>query len=269
MTTTDPLPPAAAPTAPATPALPILAEGEYDKYMLRRPVEILTVLRGLQEHKSQITLFFNAGQDLLLTMLVAIVGDQLIFDVGPDAEVNRKAAAAEKHYCVALLDKVRIQFLLRDFKPVQHEGRPAFRCAFPQELLRLQRREYYRLTTPLARPLKCRMPLPAAHGKTDAYEATLFDISGGGIGISAPPEDLRFETGQRVEGCRIELPEVGVVTCGLRVRSVFEITLKSGARVKRAGCEFFNLSGPMATLIQRYIIKVERERKARDSGIGL
>ena len=266
MTTTDTLPPSA---SPAAQNLPILEEGEYDKYMLRRPVEVLTVLRGLQEHKSQITIFFNTGQDLLLTMLVAIVGDQLIFDVGPDEELNRKAAAAEKHYCVALLDKVRIQFLLRDFAPVLHEGRPAFRCAFPQELLRLQRREYYRLTTPLARPLKCRMSLPAADGTPQVHEATLFDISGGGIGISAPPDTLLFATGQLVENCRIELPEVGIVTCTVRVCSIFEITLKSGARVKRAGCEFIKLPGPMATLIQRYIIKVERERKARDSGIGL
>ena len=265
MTTTATLPPSA---ASAVQTLPILEESEYDQYMLRRPVEILTVLRGLQERKSQITLFFNAGQDLLLTMLVAIVGDQLIFDVGPDADVNRKAAAAEKHYCVALLDKVRIQFLLRDFKPVQHEGRPAFRCAYPQELLRLQRREYYRLITPLARPLKCRMPLPAANGSTAVYEATLFDISGGGIGISAPPGGLRFETGQVVEGCRIDLPEIGGVNCTLRVRSLFEITLKSGTQVRRAGCEFIKLPGPTATLIQRYIIKVERERKARESGLG-
>jgi len=38
--------------------------------------------------------------------------------------------------------------------------------------------------------------------------------------------------------------------------------------VRRAGCEFMNLPGPMQTLIQRYIIKIERERKAHESGLG-
>lgn len=265
MTTTTDTPPA---TAPAAQTLPILEAGEYDKYMLRTQAEMLMVLRGLRDHKSQITVFFNEGQDLLLTMLVAIVGDQLIFDVGPDEELNRKAAAAEKHYCVALLDKVRIQFLLRDFAPVSHEGRPAFRCAFPRELLRLQRREYYRLTTPLARPLKCHMPLQAADGTPQMHEATLFDISSGGIGIAAPPAPLYFASGQLVENCRIELPEVSIATCTVRVCSIIEITLKSGARVRRAGCEFVDLPGPQATLIQRSIIKMERERKARESGLG-
>ena len=40
-----------------------------------------------------------------------------------------------------------------------------------------------------------------------------------------------------------------------------------GAIIKRAGCEFKNLSGPMLTLVQRYIIKVERERKAKERGL--
>lgn len=258
-------------TSTATPAaqtLPILEPGEYDKYMLRTPAEVQMVLRGLRDHKSQITVFFNEGQDLLLTMLVTFGDDHLIFDVGPDEEINRKAVAAGRHYCVTLLDKVRIQFLLGDFTPVMHEGRPAFLSALPKELLRLQRREFYRLTTPIARPLKCRMPLPQPQKSEFLHEATIFDISGGGIGISAPPDDVPFATQQQVPNCRIELPEVGIVTCTIKVCSIFEITLKSGARVKRAGCEFVKLPGPMATLIQRYIIKVERERKARESGLG-
>lgn len=265
MTTTDTPP---APAAQVTQTLPILEAGEYDKYMLRTPAEVLTVLRGLRDRKSQITVFFNEGQDMLLTMLVEIAPDRLVFDVGADAELNRKTAAAGKHYCVALLDKVRIQFLLGEFTAATHEGRPAFFSAFPKELLRLQRREFYRLTTPITRPLKCRMVLPDAHGAEQVCEVNVLDISGGGIGIAAPPDEIPFAAQQIVPNCRIDLPEVGIVTGTVRVCSAFEITLKSGARVKRAGCEFVNLPGPMATLIQRYIIKVERERKARESGLG-
>ncbi len=248
--------------------LPPLEPGEYDKYMLRTPGEVLMVLRGLRDRKAQITVFFNEGQDMLLTMLVEVLQDRLIFDVGPDDEINRRAAAAGRHYCVALLDKVRIQFLLGDFTPISHDNRPAFRCDLPQELLRLQRREFYRLTTPVARPLKCRMPLPLAGGGVIPYEATVFDLSGGGIGIAAPPDDVPFAPQLQVPDCRIELPEVGIVTCTIKVCSVFEVTLKSGARVRRAGCAFVDLPGPQATLIQRYIIKVERARKARESGLG-
>jgi c-di-GMP-binding flagellar brake protein YcgR len=266
MTTTE------APPTPPNPttqqSLPILEAGEYDKYMLRTPGEVLMVLRGLRDHKSQITVFFNEGQGMLLTMLVEILQDRLVLDVGPDEDINRRAAAAGRHYCVALLDKVRIQFLLGDFTLISHDNRPAFLCDLPKELLRLQRREFYRLTTPVARPLKCSIPLPLARGGENLYDATIFDISGGGIGITAPPDDVPFAPQQQVHNCRIELPEVGVVTCTIKVCSVFNITLKSGTRVKRAGCEFVNLPGQQAALIQRYINKVERERKARESGLN-
>ena len=254
-------------TAPVSPPPAVLEGGEYSQYMLRTPAEIQLVLRGLFEHVSQITVFFNEGQDMLLTTLAHVATDHLILDYGPSAEMNRKALEAEKHFCVTALEKVRIQFILRGFSKIEHEGRPAFRCDLPDELLRLQRREYYRLTTPIVRPLKCTIPIPRADG-VYLHEASVFDISGGGLGLSAPPEGIPFEAGMDFPGCQIELPEIGFVKGTLRVRSIFEVTLRSGARLQRAGCEFVNLPGPMMTLIQRYIIKVERERKARESGMS-
>lgn len=247
---------------------PLLEPGEYKQFMLRSHNEILAVLRGLCEHVAQITVFFNEGKDMVLTTLAAVADDHLIFDYGPSSELNRKALAAEKHFCVASLDKVRIQFILRGFAKTELDGRPAFRVALPDEVLRLQRREFYRLVTPIARPLKCLVPIPLSDGNLHLHEAQVFDISGGGLGLSAPPEGIPFGRDMRIPDCRIELPEVGFVTGTLKVRSVFEITLRSGTRTRRAGCEFINLPGPMMTLIQRYIIKVERERKARETGMG-
>ena len=53
---------------------------------------------------------------------------------------------------------------------------------------------------------------------------------------------------------------------------MFCLILRSCASVnstvaKRAGCQFVDLPGQMLTLIQRYIIRVERERKARETGM--
>jgi len=255
-------------TATDTQIVPILEPGEYAQFMLRTPAEIMPVLRGLRDRGAQISVFFNEGQDTLLTVLVAVANDHLILDISPDEETNRKAVAAGKHFCVTALDKVRVQYILRGFTLVSYEGRPAFRAALPDEVLRLQRREYYRLVAPIARPLKCLMPLPLPDGSQHLHEANVIDISGGGLGISAPAEHVPFDTNMQIPNCRIDLPEVGIVGCTLKICSVFEVTLKSGARTKRAGCEFVSLPGPMMTLIQRYIIKVERERKARESGLS-
>lgn len=252
--------------SPSKPAL--LDQSEYDQFMLRTRNEVLLVMRGLFEQVAQITIFFNEGRDMLITSLAAVADDHLILDYSPSAEMNRKALEVDKHFCVTTLDKVRIQFILREFETVQYQGRPAFRCQLPDEVLRLQRREYYRLVTPVARPLKCLLPIPLPDGKMYLYEANVFDISGGGLGLAAPPANIPFAIDMQFDNCRIDLPEVGIVTGSLKVKNIYEITLRSGARIRRAGCEFVNLPGTMLTLIQRYIIKVERERKARESGLS-
>jgi hypothetical protein len=64
------------------------------------------------------------------------------------------------------------------------------------------------------------------------------------------------------------LPEVGTINAGLRVCDLSVMTNRSGVRSWRAGCGFLNLPGPMSNLIQRYIIKIELERKARESGLA-
>lgn len=240
---------------------------KYSEYLLRARSEILHVLRGLAEHNALITAHFNGGADFIITSLIEATESGLLLDVGTNAELNRKAAASGKLVCVTSLDKVRIQFSLPELKPVEHQGRPAFRAPFPETLLRLQRREYYRLTTPVANPIRCQVIVDQPDGGKTTVITQLSDISGGGVALTFPPNSVNIVPEMDLSNCRLELPEVGVIVGNLKVRNVFEITLRSGIRVLRAGCQFVRLPGPMLTLVQRYIIKVERERKARESGL--
>ncbi|MCK9285131.1 MAG: flagellar brake protein [Rhodocyclaceae bacterium] len=263
-------PPTPAPTAAIDEDKPseLLEPSDYGEYLLRTRNEIRSVLKALVEHVAQITIFFNEGKDLLLTTLVAIEERGLIFDFGASSEMNRKAQEVGKLFCITSLEKVKVQFILRGLKKIDYQGGPAFLADYPDAVLRLQRREYYRLTMPVTRPLKCLIPLPAVGGEHKHLEVHVVDISGGGMAIVIPPDSLPLVEGTEFTGCTIDLPDVGTVTATVRILSVFEITLRSGAHLRRSGCEFVKLLPQMATLIQRYIIKVERERKAREAGLA-
>jgi c-di-GMP-binding flagellar brake protein YcgR len=247
----------------------LMQADDYSKYLLHSKKEIVFILRAMRDSGVMITVYFNQGNDFLLTTLLSISadGNTLLLDPGSNAEMNRKALASDKLVFIAAHDKVKIQFTVNHLSKAAYEGREAFRAAIPAELLRLQRREYYRLTAPIAHPLRCTIPVKLADGTKTTFETTVIDISGGGLGVMAPPEGVEFETDHLFENCRIELPEVGTVLATLRVRNVFEFTLRSGAKTKRSGCQFVDLPGHMMTLIQRYIIRVERERKARETGM--
>lgn len=260
--------PDASPKPPQQGVADVLATDEFGQYLLYEKSEILPVLRGLAEHVSQVTMVFNEGRNMVLTSLVSCDENGLVLDFGASAEMNREALAADRLFCVSQLEKVKIQFILRGVNQVKVDGRPAFLAPLPDSVLRLQRREFYRLATPITQPLKCRIRVPEADGSSVMIEANVADISGGGVLLVGLPPDLPLEAGMELSGCSIELPEVGSIAFSTRLRRLTETVSRRGIRAKRAGCEFVKLSDPMARLIQRYIMKIERERKARESGMG-
>jgi flagellar brake protein len=255
-----------------TPAKLELEQGDvYSKYLLYSRSEIVFVLRSVLQKGSMITVYFDQGQSFLLTTLIEIDAEKghLLFDLASDGEMNRRALLTDRLLFTTSLDKVKVQFSLKRLEKAEYKGRPAFRGAIPESLLRLQRREYYRLTTPIANPVRCRFNVVRADGSTAAADVPLLDISGGGVGLMVEADRKDdFPSGATFTDCRIDLPEEGILVATLVVRNAFEVTSKSGNRHLRVGCEYVDLPGTRLTMIQRYITRVERERKARMSGMG-
>lgn len=246
-------------------------EDVYGKYMLHSKSEIVFVLRNVLQKGSLVTVYFDHGQSFLLTALLAVNADSntLLFDMGSDDEMNTRALKADRLLFTTSLDKVKVQFSVKSLQSATHDGRNAFRCAIPETVLRLQRREYYRLTTPVANPIRCKTTIRREDGSSCQADIPLLDISGGGVGLVVDPtmrDDFKIDT--VLSDCRIDLPNEGLLVCNLVVRNSFDVTNKSGNHHLRVGCEFVDLPGTRLTMVQRYITHVERERKARMSGMA-
>lgn len=244
----------------------LTASPDDTRYLVHNRLEIVRVLRGLAQRRDLVSAFFNAGNELLLTSVLEVDPDNntLFLDFSGNQTVNNRILASEKIIFVSSLDGVKIQWVSTHIDADSFEGGDAFRVAVPDQLLRLQRREYYRLTTPIIRPLICKIPL----ADEQVIDVALVDISAGGIGviISQPANTPPFEKGALFPNCKIELPGIGLVEVTLRVQSTWEITLKNGNKSLRAGCEFVDMRSGMQSMIQRYIIKLERERIANAPG---
>ena len=154
-----------------------------------------------------------------------------------------------------------MQFTTDRVAAVSFEGRLAFRLPLPDTIMKLQRREYYRLATPVVHPLKCEIAGP--DGKR--FELALADISLGGVCLVGQPAGFSFEPGMALEDCRIDLPEIGAIRAGLCVRNSYVVTLKNGVTSHRTGCEFVKLGSQQEAMVQRYIIRLERERRAKSA----
>ncbi len=243
----------------------------YSQFLLHSKSEILAVLRSLLKKATMITVHFDQGHSFLLTSIIGLNADnrEFVLDVGSDEEMNRRALMAKRLIFTSIIDKVKVQFSLNKLSPTTSEGRAAFLATVPDTVLRLQRREFYRLSTPVANPVKLKATVRRADDSALQIELPLTDISGGGVGLMATLDQARlFQRGDTLNECKLNLPDEGLLVATLCVRNLFEVTTRSGSHFARIGCEFVGLPAPRLTMVQRYITRVERERKARMTGMS-
>lgn len=229
------------------------------QYYIHSRTEILSILRRLMERNEQAALYYDESSHAILTQVLDVraAHDELILDCSANEASNRHVEISRKLVFISSLDNVKIQFVVPQAKRTKFEQKCAFSVAFPETLLRLQRREYYRLTTPNLRPLTCDIPM-AGH---DKVSVSILNISAGGMAIIGYRGELSLHLGETYHNCHISLPEVGEVMVNIQVKVTFDITMKNNIIKKRAGCKFVDMPGPTQTLIQRYIMKTELDRK--------
>lgn len=244
---------------------------DYSQFLLYSKSEILAVLRALIQKGAMITVHFDHGDSFLLSSMIGLTAEnrKFILDVGSNEEMNRKALHADKLIFTAVLDKVKVQFSLPKLSATQSEGRPAFLGNVPDTVLRLQRREYFRLATPIASPLMLAVTVRRSDGSAHSMDVPLLDLSGGGVGLLASPEQAQFlHRGDTLHNCKLALPDEGVLVATLTVRNLNDVTTRTGAHFVHVGCEYIGLPAQRMIMLQRYITRVERERKARESGMS-
>lgn len=234
-------------------------ESELDRFRVRDKPTIQRVLSYLARHNRQTTIYFNNGEDFLLS---AVIGynpkdEKLYLDCGTDENANQRLLCAEKRVAVSTHNQVPVRFGIGHLCMVERQGYPAFMARQPETLIRVQRREFFRVATPVANPLVCRFS--AADGSS--FEATVVDISLGGMALLEHPE-IPAETlaiGQQIPSCRIELPDQGLIETGFEVRNVHSNHNRS--KKLGVGCRFLRLDARMTARLQRYIHKLELERR--------
>lgn len=227
-------------------------------FLVQDPEQVQHLLMRLARHPELVCLYpAERREPFALSALLHIAEDHLVFDASPDERTHKLLLSATRIVCVSSLDRVHIQFDAAHPEAITHAGQRAVRTARPDALLYVQRRDYFRLSVPTRQPVYCRI---SPQGSNDFIKAEIADISFGGISLFGPLPSLLLLPGMRLPGCRIELPEVGVIQVDLLVCATRAITTRSDPRSLRIGCRFIQLTGSGQTRVQRYINRIERSR---------
>ena len=222
-----------------------------------RPVAFM--LAGFAKENDQFSVMFQAGQEMFLTTLLAVKPEKglFIFDCSGSAETNRKLLASEKNVFVGRPGGIRVQFTTGAVSELIYAGSKAFSVALPKFLVRLQRRDFFRIATPRAKPLQFFGRLPEGI----SLQLSLHDISVAGAGLTAASLPDGLASGQVLENCHFSLPgDDRDLFFDATLNHMSEHEARSGVRHWRLGLAFKKLPVNDENRIQRYIGRLERER---------
>ncbi|KAF1684564.1 pilus assembly protein PilZ [Pseudoxanthomonas broegbernensis] len=237
---------------------------EDARYTLHDPREIARVLQALIDSRALISAHIMPGGLPCPTALLEVGADgNILIDGSQQETINQRIAGAHHLTCISQLDRVRIQFRLAGLVRVEVEGRAAFSTPAPESLLKLQRRELYRLSLIPGPPVT--LQVPPLEEDAPPLQLRVLDLSGGGLALSIRDEDEhRFPARAVLEGCLLQLPDAEPIPVQVQVAHLSRREPPLAGATLRAGCRFLALPGPAEKHILQYIFRVERQRNARE-----
>ncbi len=239
---------------------------EDQRFRITSSVEILSELRAAIAQRSLLTIRFGGKTECAPSTLLAVdaVTNTLTLDACQNPLDQAKVLSANALTMEAAVHRIRIRFTSVRPASVTYDGRPAMQIAVPAAIVRIQRREAYRIATPINEIVNCRFMHPLL--KTREVLLRIADLSVTGMGLTADAGLWPAEPGTVIKNCRIDLPEIGAVNCDALVVRVYE-NPHTGKQRLWIGCRFLHLPRGAGTLLQRYILELERARLARSRGI--
>lgn len=243
-----------------------LPAGIDQQYVIHNVKAIGQILADLLKSKTTLKVSFNHGNDVYLSSVIAIdtVNHAVFLDIGRDEAFNVRLLASPQ-VTFEKDDGIRVRWVSNRVVAANMSDGKAIKIAQPQSMIRLQRREFFRIPTAIIDPVLCHIPLPDPKhpDKDKVLELTLVNISIGGVGATAIGVlDPSFRPGATFSNCKMDFPDIGMTNLKLEVMSVSPIPMKDGTVKHRIGLRYVDPSRGNEGLIHRYTYALERAAMA-------
>jgi flagellar brake protein len=228
-----------------------------ERFRVRSRLELVGFLRSVAQRHEPVGVEFGQADFVVSALLdIDTERNRIVCDYAADAAAMTRLLRAPALRFTTHLDHIGIRFSSVRAVPTSFSGAPAFNVPIPDSIVRVQRREGYRLRVPLGRPLACEIRDAEPDGPP--VQVQVRDISVCGLSLVGFPPHVRVDAGMLFKQCSIRLPDsLGTVRVDIEV-------MHAPASVGgRCGCRFVAPGMAVSTQIQRYITRMEREVKAK------
>ncbi|OLL32375.1 flagellar brake protein [Burkholderia sp. SRS-W-2-2016] len=229
-----------------------------DEFVQRHPLQIAVCLRNLIVGQDFVTVEFDGRQIVTQILEVDSRNARFVFDMGSVADDNHALPAARQLTFRSLPEGIRTEFTCTGAELISFDGRPAFEASFPALLYYVQRREFFRVQTPVLDPYLAN----GCYEDGDTFRLALQDVSLGGVALKSA--DARFGTlarGTVLSGVQLQLGIFGSLQVDLEIVAPRHTTTAKGEVRYVIGCRFASALGPAERTLQRAITQLETKRQ--------
>jgi c-di-GMP-binding flagellar brake protein YcgR len=232
---------------------------DHERFARHTPPEISVCLRSLALRRDMLTVTCSHGQIVTQLLEVNAREARIVFDWGGVEADNRALLEAKQLYFKAAPEGVRVEFTTQAARAVTFEGRQAFQVPFPEKLYQFQRREYFRVPTPILDPYYA----TGAYADGAAFRYEVHDLSLGGISMRMDaPRLAETGIGTVFHDVVLHLGPGAVLSVDLELVSPRSVTTPRGDVRYVVGFRFTRLSGAAESVLQRLITRMEARRRS-------
>jgi len=239
----------------------LITDRDIDRFLIHSQKEIIATVSEIMKAREMVMAHLNRGPDFLMTAVLAIDREGVILDAVKDGASSPRLLQSRSLRLITSLNRVKIQFDTGSAVAVRLGGHPAYRVPTPTSLLKFQRREHYRVETPVSNPLTCRLITRSGNVLT-----TLVDIGVGGVCLTGYPGHVVLTTGEEYRNCIIDLGNAGRLEADIKVRNAVDSPMRNGKKTRRVNCSFSRLPPGGEATLQRFVTRLDLFRRGRGDG---
>jgi c-di-GMP-binding flagellar brake protein YcgR len=237
---------------------------DISSFSIQNPKQIFIHLSLLLKNKCLLSARFGGNNESYITTLLDINegNNSVVLDYGPKEDLNQRMLNAGKVTFETEYQGIKVSFIGTALKRTTYKSELAFTMSIPKSIYWMQRREYYRVKSPLSKHSYCQLII----ADKKPVNLKLYDISLTGfamLNVSKEVSDLLIP-GTVFEQCKLILSEAGEATISFEVCAKYIINPDKLQKIQKIGCKFVKITRPVEETIQRYMHQIQRENLQKE-----
>ncbi len=240
---------------------------EASSFLIYNPRSIIQNLSILIKNKRLLSVRFGEDKASFLTAIIDIdeANKAIIFDYGSKDDLNQQLLKADSITFDADFSGIKVSFKGSGLTQTLYNGEPAFTMPIPESIFWMQRREFFRITSPRSKGSYCEL---AQEGQ-EPVQLILNDISLTGFSLLNTSTEISnlLVPGAKFEQCKLVLSETGedLISFSVCSKRIINPDKIAALKIQKIGCLFTQITPAFESTVQRYINQLQRESIQKQS----